>query len=87
MRWTPMPSQASGLAVGSFVFGLTSIALAIFPFGMFLGPIAIILGLLARRRPRIVSVWRLLARVGILFGAVGTIIWLAGFVLLALFAS
>jgi hypothetical protein len=84
---SPEQSPRNGLAIAAFVFGLIAIPLAIFPFGMFPGPIAIVLGLLARRGPNIGSGNLRFARAGMLFGAVGTIIWLVGFGLLAWIAN
>ena len=87
MSTTPAPPTGNGLAMASFVCGLFAIPLASFPFGMFPGPIAIVLGLLARRRPTLSAGHRRFARAGTLFGAVGAIIWLVSFGLLAVIAD
>lgn len=83
----PGQSSRNGLAIAAFVFGLIAIPLAIFPFGMFPGPIAIVLGLLARRNPHLSAGNIRFARAGMLFGAAGAIIWLVGFGLLAWIAN
>ena len=55
MNTLPAQSPRNGLAIAAFVFGLIAIPLAIFPFDMFPGPVAIVLGLLARRSPNLSS--------------------------------
>lgn len=87
MSATPEQSPGNGLAIAAFVFGLIALPLAIFPFGMFPGPIAIVLGLLARRRPGLSGGGLRFARAGMLFGAAGAIIWLVIYALLAVMAS
>lgn len=77
----------NGLAIAAFVFGLIALPLAIFPFGMFPGPIAIVLGFLARSRPNLSSGSRRFAGAGMLFGTAGTLIWLIIYGLLALIAN
>ncbi|MBA2453528.1 MAG: hypothetical protein H0V47_10180 [Chloroflexia bacterium] len=87
MSAPPRQSTRNGLAIAAFVFGLIALPLAIFPFGMFPGPIAIVLGLLARRSPNLGVGNLRFARAGILFGVVGSIIWLVIYGLLAIIAS
>lgn len=87
MSAAPEQSPGNGLAIAAFVFGLIALPLAVFPFGMFPGPIAIVLGLLARRRPGLSSGGLRFARAGMLFGAVGAIIWLVIYGLLTLIAT
>lgn len=87
MSVTPERSGAGGLAIASFVFGLASIPLALLPYGLFVGPVAVVLGLLARTRSHLPAGRLRFARTGTLFGAVGTIIWLITYGLLALIAS
>jgi hypothetical protein len=87
MSSTPEQSGTGGMAIAAFVFGLVSIPLAFFPFGMFPGPIAIILGLVAHNRPGLNAGRRRFARAGAILGAGGTLIWLTIYGLLALFAS
>jgi hypothetical protein len=87
MSSTPAGSRTGGLAIAAFVFGLVSIPLAFFPFGMFPGPIAIILGLISRDRSGSHAGRQRFARAGAILGAGGTLIWVTIYGLLALFAS
>lgn len=87
MSAAPERSRSSNLAIATFIFGLVSIPLAFFPFGMFPGPIAIILWLVARNRPDLHHGRRRFARAGAILGAGGTLIWLTIYGLLALFAN
>ncbi len=73
--------------MAAFVFGLASIPLGFFPWGVLVGPIAIILALLARNRTNHNPGRQRFARAGAILGAGGTLIWLTIYGLLALFAS
>jgi hypothetical protein len=87
MSAAPQDSRTSNLALAAFIFGLASIPLAFFPWGMFPGPVAIILGLVARRRHGEDTGRRRFARGGAILGAGGVMIWVTIYGLLALFAS
>jgi hypothetical protein len=83
----PEQSGSGNLPIAAFVFGLASIPLAFLPWGMFPGPIAIILGLFARNQTAGNPSRQRFARAGALLGAGGTAIWVTIYGLLALIAS
>lgn len=87
MSSTQEQSGRSALAIAAFVIGLLGIPLSFFPFGMFVGPLAIVLGVLALNRSGHDFSSRRMARGGVIFGIAGTLIWLTIYGLLALFAS
>ena len=87
MGSAPQESDKNGLAIAAFVFGLASIPLAFLPYGVLVGPVAIVLGWLGHSRSSTESGRRRFARAGAILGAGGTLIWLTVYGLLALFAS
>jgi hypothetical protein len=87
MSAAPQQPRASNLALAAFIFGLASIPLAFFPWGMFPGPVAIVLGLVAQRRQGDAAGRPRFARGGAILGAGGVMIWVTIYGLLALLAS
>lgn len=87
MSSAPQESNTSGLAIAAFVFGLASIPLAFLPYGVLVGPVAIVLGWLGHSRSSSDPGRRRFARAGAILGVGGTLIWVTIYGLLALFAS
>ena len=87
MSAAPQHTPTSNLALAAFIFGLASIPLAFLPWGMFPGPVAIVLGMVAQRRHGDEAGQRRFARGGAILGAGGVMIWVTIYGLLALFAS
>lgn len=65
-----------GMAVGALVAGILAVVLAVpvFPIGILLGIIAIVLGVLARKRARAGRTGSGLATAGIVLGAIGLVV-------------
>lgn len=87
MSTTPEQSTSANLPIAAFVFGLASIPMAFLPWGVLVGPIAIVLGLVANGKTAGNVSRQRFARAGAIFGLGGTLIWLTIYGLIGLFAA